>query len=166
MEETAQARFQLLDGPVALPGTCACCGSPSKPVVDFGKRVERYGRIYLCIDCVSEAGRTVGLVDRALLDKANDRILVVEHELLTYKTASENFDDTDELNSRLVGGLTRALSHPSVVGAISHVVAAAIPHGEHASNNDDSDAELPEQPKRPNLFSLVPSQSDGESSSK
>lgn len=56
------ARFQLLSSPLVIPGKCAVCGSPSRPVVDFGMTLEFYGAVYLCVVCLTEAGRVINMV--------------------------------------------------------------------------------------------------------
>lgn len=56
------ARFRLLSSPLVVPGKCAVCGSVNRPVVDFDMTLEFYGAVYLCEICLTEAGRTIGLV--------------------------------------------------------------------------------------------------------
>ena len=56
------SRFQLLQRPMVIPGHCAVCGTPNRPVVDFGMTLEFYGAVYLCEVCLTEAARTIGMV--------------------------------------------------------------------------------------------------------
>lgn len=58
----ANARFQLLDRPLTLPGKCAVCGTADRSVVDFGADVDWFGAIYLCVSCLTEAAATIGMV--------------------------------------------------------------------------------------------------------
>lgn len=56
------SRFQLLSSPIAVPGKCACCGTATRPVVDFGMTLEFYGAVYFCETCLAEAARAIGFV--------------------------------------------------------------------------------------------------------
>lgn len=55
------SRFQLLSSPIATPGKCACCGTATRPVIDFGMTLEFYGAVYLCETCLTEAASTIGM---------------------------------------------------------------------------------------------------------
>lgn len=54
-ESVINGRFSVSAKPQVSPGKCACCGSVSKPVVDFGFDVEFYGSVLMCGDCIREA---------------------------------------------------------------------------------------------------------------
>ncbi len=66
-EETDSSKMHVLERPTNLPGKCACCGAVNRPVVDFGVSVETedfgYGVLYLCIDCIMQAGKKFGITE-------------------------------------------------------------------------------------------------------
>lgn len=64
------SRFQLCDSPPATPGKCAVCGSPNKPVIDFGLNIDYYGGVFLCVGCLAEAAGVIDMVHRSELDEA------------------------------------------------------------------------------------------------
>lgn len=61
------SRFKLLPKPYNSPGKCACCGAVDRPVVDFGFSLLGYGVVVLCVLCLSEGARKVGMVSESLL---------------------------------------------------------------------------------------------------
>lgn len=72
------SRFKLLPKPTIHPGKCACCGAVNCPVVDFGFSLIGYGAIMLCVNCLSEAARKVGMVSESTLSdnqRAADQIV-------------------------------------------------------------------------------------------
>ena len=72
------SRFKLLPKPYNSPGKCACCGAVDRPVVDFGFALLGYGVVVLCVLCISEAARKVGMVSETLLSdnqRATDQIV-------------------------------------------------------------------------------------------
>ena len=81
------SRFKLLPIPTNSPGKCACCGAVDRPVVDFGFALLGYGVVMLCVLCISEAARKVGMVSETLLldnQRATDQIVneyLTSHEL-------------------------------------------------------------------------------------
>src|SRR4030095_3980792 len=78
----ALARFQLLSSPLVPPGKCAVCGTPSRPVVDFGMTLEFYGAVYLCTVCLTEAGRAINMVTAEEFARAEaDSSLSFEEQL-------------------------------------------------------------------------------------
>lgn len=75
-------RFQVSERPIRKPGNCACCGSASKPVVSFGTNILRYGCVYLCVDCVTEAATKFGMVPKTTLeDNSQETSQLVESYL-------------------------------------------------------------------------------------
>lgn len=54
-DSVINGRFSVHAKPNTAPGKCACCGSVSKPVVDFGFTVDYYGAVLMCGDCILEA---------------------------------------------------------------------------------------------------------------
>lgn len=110
------SRFHYLERPVAPPAKCMVCMGYNNPVVDFGMSIDRYGAVVICVPCITEAGRVVGLVsagevsaekqyaERFIENYLNDNSLVA---------IPRDFFDT-ALDS--VRGLSDALA-----GAILHV---------------------------------------------
>lgn len=60
--QTSASRFHLVDRPTVLPAKCMVCGNGSRPCIDFGFNFDRYGAVYICVECITEAGRVVGLI--------------------------------------------------------------------------------------------------------
>jgi hypothetical protein len=87
-------RFKLLDRPAALPGKCAVCGAVDKPVVDIGLDLDFYGVVYFCVECMKAAAEILGMVDGALLTRAE---LVQRHHHHQLEAAK---DITDEYVAR------------------------------------------------------------------
>lgn len=67
---TPYSRFQLLPSPLVAPGKCACCGTVTRPVVDFAMTIEFYGAVYFCETCITEAASVIGMVTREVYDEA------------------------------------------------------------------------------------------------
>jgi hypothetical protein len=72
-------RFKCIPvGVAASPNHCACCGSSTRDVIDFGFTAEYYGAVLLCTECVTEAGKTLGMETKkefsAVFDELNDEI--------------------------------------------------------------------------------------------
>ena len=63
-------RFQLTDKPMVSPAKCACCGAPDRAVVDFGMTLQFYGAVLLCVTCLAEAARIIGMVPGTVLAEA------------------------------------------------------------------------------------------------
>lgn len=56
-------RFTAVESPVALPGSCRCCGSATKRLyLDTGIQEEFYGAVYYCIDCFGDMAQTMGFI--------------------------------------------------------------------------------------------------------
>lgn len=87
-------RFKLMDRPAALPGNCAVCGAVNKPVIDIGLDLEFYGVVYFCVECMRSAAEILGMVDGALLTRAE---LVQRHHNHQLEAAK---DITDEYVAR------------------------------------------------------------------
>jgi hypothetical protein len=87
-------RFKLMDRPAALPGKCAVCGAVDKPVIDIGLDLEFYGVVYFCVECMRSAAEVLGMVDGALLTRAE---LVQRHHNHQLEAAK---DITDEYVAR------------------------------------------------------------------
>jgi hypothetical protein len=101
-------RFKLLDRPAALPGKCAVCGAVDKPVVDIGLDLEFYGVVYFCVECMTAAAQVLGMVDGALLTRAELVQRNHEDQLLAAKDITDEYLDrfaglSDEFASRLRG---------------------------------------------------------------
>lgn len=99
-------RFRLLDRPVAAPGKCAVCGVVNKPVIDFNFDLDYYGVVYFCVDCLKAAAQILGLVDGALLARAelvqrahNQQLTKAEE--ITSEYVSRFADLHDEFAGRL-----------------------------------------------------------------
>lgn len=57
-----EERFQVVDSQsVKLPGKCLICGygEDSRPFIDLGVQVKRYGRLYFCVMCFRECEKVV-----------------------------------------------------------------------------------------------------------
>lgn len=55
--------MQVITSPVASPGTCYKCGSPSKgKYLDFETSIEFYGAFILCHECLGAAAVLLGMV--------------------------------------------------------------------------------------------------------
>lgn len=57
-----EERFQVVDAnSVKLPGSCLICGygADSRPFIDLGVQVKRYGRLYFCVLCFRECEKIV-----------------------------------------------------------------------------------------------------------
>lgn len=63
-------RFQLTMKPMVSPAKCACCGAVDRPVLDFDMTIQFYGAVLLCITCLAEAGRIIGMVPGIELEAA------------------------------------------------------------------------------------------------
>lgn len=62
MTAQTSSRFKILERPLVAPGKCAVCGAADKPVVDFGFDLDWYGVVYFCVECLTEIGKTIGMV--------------------------------------------------------------------------------------------------------
>lgn len=84
---TVSSRVQFLPVPVAHPGICVLCGAANKAVVDFGKKIERYGRVYFCEDCIKEVSLAIGYIPVAGFDQLHTayRELQVKYDQLEAK---------------------------------------------------------------------------------
>ena len=57
--------FQLVDVPLALPGSCYLCGSGDKPpYIDWGVSIEFHGALYTCSECTGAVASLLGFVPR------------------------------------------------------------------------------------------------------
>lgn len=64
-------RFQVVDSDsLKLPGSCLICGygGSSRPYIDLGVQVRRYGRLYFCVYCFRECEK---VVDATVTDFVN-----------------------------------------------------------------------------------------------
>jgi hypothetical protein len=86
-------RFQLLPAPLMLPGVCACCGAGNKPVIDFGLQLEWHGAVYLCIDCITEAGTVVGLVPSARYEAVLEDLVKLKAPQVEVQNAISEYID-------------------------------------------------------------------------
>lgn len=70
--------FQLVDTPIAAPGSCYLCGSATKfPFIDWGVSIEFYGALYTCSECTSAVASLLGMASReqhAKLIQENDQL--------------------------------------------------------------------------------------------
>ena len=74
-EETS-SRFQVLDRPMQLPGTCSVCGNPDGQVIDFGLSLDFYGCVYICIVCLNAAAEKAGLFEARGIEVALNKQLL------------------------------------------------------------------------------------------
>lgn len=94
-------RFKLLNRPMALPSKCAVCGAVDRPVIDLDMDLDIYGVVYICVECMKAAATILGMVDGALLTRAE----LVQRNHEDQLTAAK--DVTDEYVARF-SDLTRA----------------------------------------------------------
>lgn len=74
------SRAQIVDRPVILPQKCMLCsaGSEDRKYVDMDRSVDRYGRLYLCSECVKEVAKLCHYVpfrELAVAEKKNELFL-------------------------------------------------------------------------------------------
>ena len=97
-EQTSDSKMQLVgQGDLVHPGSCMVCGSGNyeKGYVNLGVWYEYEGNMYLCGNCLSEAGEIIGMLTAAE---------VTEMNALHAKIAQDNERLTSELeqaNERL-----------------------------------------------------------------
>ena len=82
MRGLENSRIQVMDTPVAAPGTCVICGVPGpcedgRKFVDFGLLLEFYGVVYFCTECISPVALAAGYISSV--------------EMETIKSLSEGF---------------------------------------------------------------------------
>ena len=120
------SRFRILSTPEILPGKCAVCGAPDRPVVDFDATVPMYGAILLCFSCVQEASRGVGMVSKSELQAVKENLAQTINEQMAalnlVGVPRERYNDIVVA----VSGLSDAVLFS---GASDNVVVAG-PHGE------------------------------------
>lgn len=75
-ESLLNGRFQLLERPTVLPGSCAVCGSVERPVVDFQATVEWYGAILICTDCILAAAHLVSAANSVAAQDSDNSVLI------------------------------------------------------------------------------------------
>lgn len=80
------SRFQTYPLPVSAPGNCAVCGAVDRPVVDFGMTIQFFGAVMICVMCMREASRLVGMVP-------SSELLTAEHNLT--QSFEKQLDDKD-----------------------------------------------------------------------
>jgi hypothetical protein len=140
--DTATGRVQLLNTPVAAPGTCILCGGADKPVVDFGKQIEWYGAVYFCMDCIREVSQVIGYVPVDSFDKLHTeyRELKLSHEALTEECKTVK----DALGKLLYNGSSSGInpgnSEPAIVEDPHAKFEAALDAASGDSSSEQSDS--------------------------
>lgn len=127
----ALSRFQYLQKPVMAPGHCICCGSVSKPVIDFGKSDDWYGAVYFCRDCVVEAAMQTGeVVTIAQYTELEGRLVSAEQAIdPVFNLVKRHHRDQRDLAHRFFGDLASILNGSDDVDAdeISSGVESDVP---------------------------------------
>lgn len=107
-------RFVVTNRPTASPGSCVVCGytGDQRQYLDFRLDFEFYGSVYLCSDCMVDAGNCLGFATPEKFDAAlatiKEQNEIIE-ELRTALTLSEQ--TVDVLSQRRLSD--RALANAS-----------------------------------------------------
>ena len=95
--------FQLVESPLALPGSCYLCGSGDKsPYIDWGVSIEFHGALYTCCECTGAVASLLGWVS----NNQHKKVLSQNDELM-----ARNLDL--EIENR---ELKQAIEHLSAAG--------------------------------------------------
>lgn len=129
------SRMKYLALPFIHPGKCACCGSIERPVVDFGMTLDFYGAVMLCVTCLAEAGRIVGLVP-------------VEELQLAQESLAQSIDENLRSAGKVAITNEQQRSLIVAVRGLSDLVLSFDPSGDAVVNGPTAEAE-------PNLFETV-----------
>lgn len=140
-------RFKLLDRPMALPGKCAVCGAVNRPVVDFDMDLDVYGAVYFCVECLTCAAALLGMVDGALLTRAELVQRNHEDQLTAAKDITDEYVSRFAALSRDFGNRLRGLSSDDVTSDESvplsesreDASSSGIASGENGSTSPESD---------------------------
>lgn len=129
-------RFQFVAGrPVLNPGKCVTCGSSSaKDYVQFSLSIDRYGVVYICIECFK--GACVDLLD-----------LVEKFKLIQ---AQKYIKELEEENKELKDALAAFGNLRSILGSFDILGVGTDPVAEVESSsveNSDGDDKPPVEPE-------------------
>lgn len=108
---------QILDVPVAAPGTCISCGSPGddkRKFIDFNLIIDYFGVVYFCTFCFNEIANACDFVDntkylellqqnrelREALDIANGRVSTLDATYRNYFANSNSVDTLRDVSDR------------------------------------------------------------------
>lgn len=95
-------RFYGVGQATNIPGSCGICSTSSGPYIDTGRYFKLFGRLYICMNCLTEMARVAGLFE-ALRPEPVDPVVN-----LTYKEFKETVDG---LANGLSGSLTDLLNY-------------------------------------------------------
>lgn len=71
--------FQVVETPIALPGSCYFCGSGDKsPYIDWGVSIDFHGALYTCFECTGAVASLLGWVPR----EVHARVIETSDELI------------------------------------------------------------------------------------
>jgi hypothetical protein len=92
------SRIQILNTPVAAPGTCVICGSAgddNRSFIDFGLNIDYFGVIYFCTICFAEIAVACNFVDnthyRELLQRNQELTEALEQAQLRNESLNDTF---------------------------------------------------------------------------
>lgn len=95
VENDPSARMQLRPaGELRMPAACAVCGNGTceEGFLDLDCFVEFHGMVYLCMNCLIQAGEAAGMFTREQVEHLNGQMtmLLEQNEILTSELADAN----------------------------------------------------------------------------
>lgn len=131
--ETGDSRFKLIGAGQMSPAQCVVTGQVTE-LVDLGRNIQNYGRLYLSIDAIRELAAVAGIVD-------NKPATVQQAEWYTQGYSDAVKKDFDGTLRGLVAELAGAADRLELVGGQAPledaVSAAEEPSGEPADGGVD-----------------------------
>lgn len=83
VDQTGASKIQILDAPVAAPGTCIVCGSPGgdgRKFIDIGMDIEFYGVVYFCTNEFVNMADLLGYISSEDVKAMQDKLETLEME--------------------------------------------------------------------------------------
>lgn len=96
-------RVQVVNTPVAAPGTCVLCGTAGdgqRTFIDFGKQLDWYGAIYFCSECIREVSLAIGYIPVDGFDNLHN----------DYRKLQVSYDQLEDKYKVIKGAMGRLLS--------------------------------------------------------